>query len=67
MNQFTALFSLGIFATSLIAVEPSAALMQRIIDAADKNKGGRLLLEEYRTRLPSYRRQPGRHIPLRLK
>jgi hypothetical protein len=33
---------------SLIAAEPSAALMQRIMKAADKNKDGKLSLEEYK-------------------
>ncbi len=33
---------------SLIAGEPTAALMQRIMTAADKNKDGRLSIEEYK-------------------
>ncbi len=33
---------------SLLAAEPSAVLMQRIMKAADKNKDGKLSLEEYK-------------------
>jgi Ca2+-binding EF-hand superfamily protein len=49
MKRITALFSLGLAAPSLIAAEPSAALMQRIMRVADKNADGRLSLEEYKT------------------
>lgn len=35
-------------ATSLSAAEPSAALLQRILKAADKNKDGKVTLEEYK-------------------
>lgn len=49
MNRFIALLLLGFAASSLIAADPSAALMQRIMRAADKNKDGKLSLEEYRT------------------
>lgn len=48
MNRFTALLWLGLTATSLIAAEPSAALLQRILRAADKDKDGKLSLEEYK-------------------
>lgn len=34
--------------SSLIAAEPSAALMQRILKAADKSNDGKLSLEEYK-------------------
>lgn len=33
---------------SIIAAEPGAALMQRIVKAADKNNDGKLSLEEYK-------------------
>jgi Ca2+-binding EF-hand superfamily protein len=36
-------------AASLIAAEPGAALMQRIMKAADKTNDGKLTLEEYKT------------------
>lgn len=49
MNRSIALLSLGLAATSLIAAESSEALMQRILLAADKNKDGKLSLEEYKT------------------
>lgn len=40
--------ALFLAATSLHAAEPSAALMQRIMTAADKDKDGKLLLEEFK-------------------
>jgi Ca2+-binding EF-hand superfamily protein len=45
----TLLLLTSVLATaSLIAVEPVAELMQRIMKAADKNRDGKLSLEEYR-------------------
>lgn len=49
MNRSIALLSLGLAATALTAAEPSDALMQRILHAADKSKDGVLSLEEYKT------------------
>ena len=48
MKRFAPLLTLALAAVSLVAVEPSAALMQRIMKAADKNKDGKLSLEEYK-------------------
>ena len=39
---------LALATASLIAAEPSTALMQRIMTAADKSKDGKLSLEEYK-------------------
>ena len=48
MKRFATPFLLGLAATTLIAVEPSPALMQRILKAADKSSDGKLSLEEYK-------------------
>lgn len=48
MKRFTTPFLLSLTAASLISAEPSPALMQRILKAADKDKDGRLSLEEYK-------------------
>jgi Ca2+-binding EF-hand superfamily protein len=48
MKRTVALLALALATASLIAAEPSAALMQRIMKAADKNKDGKLSLEEYK-------------------
>jgi Ca2+-binding EF-hand superfamily protein len=48
MKRFTTLFLLSLTAASLIGADPSPALMQHIMKAADKDKDGRLSLEEYK-------------------
>ena len=50
MKRFAPLLklALALATVSLVAAEPSAALMQRIMKAADKNKDGKLSLEEYK-------------------
>ena len=48
MKLIQHLLTLALVATSLHATEPSAKLMQRIMTAADKNKDGKLSLEEYK-------------------
>jgi Ca2+-binding EF-hand superfamily protein len=48
MQRFTTPFLLGLAATVLIAAEPSSQLMQRIMNAADKDKDGKLSLEEFK-------------------
>lgn len=48
MQRITSSLTLALATASLIAAEPGAALMQRIMKAADKNKDGKLSLEEYK-------------------
>ncbi len=48
MKQLTSLLTLGLITGSLIAAEPNAALMQRIMKAADKDHDDKLSLEEYK-------------------
>ena len=48
MKRITPLLALALATASLIAAEPSAALGQRMMKAADKNKDGKLSLDEYK-------------------
>jgi len=48
MKRIASLFTIVFAIASLTAAEPSTALMQRIMKAADKNKDGKLSLEEYK-------------------
>ena len=48
MKRVASLLALVFAAASITAAEPSAALMQRIMKAADRNKDGKLSLEEYK-------------------
>ena len=47
MNRILSI-ALALTTASITAAEPSAELMQRIINAADKNKDGKLSLDEFR-------------------
>jgi Ca2+-binding EF-hand superfamily protein len=47
MNRILTI-TFAIFTASLLADEPSAGLMQRVIKAADTNTDGKLSLEEYK-------------------
>ena len=48
MKRITPLLALALATASVIAAEPSAALVQRMMKAADKNKDGKLSLDEYK-------------------
>lgn len=47
MRRIAPFLAVAVAAGALIASEPGAELVQRVLKAADKNKDGRLSLEEY--------------------